>query len=63
MFKEIVQRDKSYTGWFYGFKLHFMINGCGEILSFCLIAGNIYDRNPKVMEYPTKKYIRKTVCG
>ncbi|MDE6706699.1 MAG: transposase [Oscillospiraceae bacterium] len=28
--------EKSPMGWFYGFKLHLVINGYGEILSFCL---------------------------
>jgi len=32
--------SKSLTGWFfYGFKLHFMVNDCGDILSFCLTRG------------------------
>ncbi len=54
VFKEIAQRGKSSTGWFYGFKLHLTINDCGEILSFCLTAGNVDDRNSKVMEHLTK---------
>ncbi|MDD4963427.1 MAG: IS982 family transposase [Gallionella sp.] len=45
-FKEQAGRAKSSTGWFYGFKLHFMINDCGEILSFCLTRGNVDDRTP-----------------
>ena len=36
VFKNIAQRGKSSTGWFYGFKLHTSINDCGEILGFCL---------------------------
>ncbi|MCH5186515.1 MAG: hypothetical protein J1F64_10410 [Oscillospiraceae bacterium] len=36
-------------GWFYGFKLHFIINDCGEIISFCLTSGNTDDKNIKVM--------------
>ena len=45
-FKEQAGRAKSSTGWFYGFKLHFMVNDCGEILSFCLTRGNVDDRTP-----------------
>ncbi|MDD4958334.1 MAG: IS982 family transposase [Gallionella sp.] len=45
-FKELAGRVKSSTGWFYGFKLHFMVNDCGEILSFCLTRGNVDDRTP-----------------
>lgn len=59
VFKEIAQRGKSSTGWFYGFKLHLTINDCGEILSFCLTAGNVDDRNPKVMEHLTKNMFGK----
>jgi hypothetical protein len=42
-------------GWFYGFKLHFICNDKGEILSFCLTPGNIYDRDPKTIQTLTKK--------
>jgi len=31
-------------GWFYGFKLHLIVNEKGEILSFDLTAGNVDDR-------------------
>jgi len=27
-------RSKSSTGWFYGFKLHLLVDDCGEIISF-----------------------------
>ena len=33
-------------GWFYGFKLHLVVNDCGEILSFQLTPGNVDDRKP-----------------
>ena len=58
-FKETAQRGKSSTGWFYGFKLRLVINDCGEIQSFCLTAGNVDDRNPKVMEHLTKNVFGK----
>ena len=32
---------KTSTGWFYGFKLHLVINDLREIRSFCLTPGNI----------------------
>ena len=54
VFKDIAQRGKSSTGWFYGLKLHISINDCGEILNFCLTPGNIDDRNPKVIKQLTK---------
>lgn len=33
-------------GWFYGFKLHLVINHKGEILATKLTAGNVDDRKP-----------------
>ena len=33
-------------GWFYGFKLHLVINEHGEILAFQLTPGNVEDRQP-----------------
>ncbi len=33
-------------GWFYGFKLHLIINDNGEILDFILTPGNVDDREP-----------------
>ncbi len=32
--------------WFYGFKLHIVINDRGEILSFAITQANVYDREP-----------------
>ena len=50
VFKGIAARGKSSMGWFYGFKLHLVINDKGEILSFYLTPGNTDDRNVKVIE-------------
>ena len=33
-------------GWFYGFKLHLIVNGQGELLAFQLTPGNTDDRKP-----------------
>lgn len=33
-------------GWFYGFKLHLIVNEYGEVLAFTLTAGNLDDRKP-----------------
>jgi hypothetical protein len=37
---------KTTVGWFYGFKLHLVINDEGELLAFKLTAGNVDDRTP-----------------
>lgn len=44
VFKNIAQRGKSSMGWFYGFKLHAVFNHVGELVNFCLTAGNVGDR-------------------
>lgn len=33
-------------GWFFGFKLHLVVNDQGELLAYCLTPGNVDDRTP-----------------
>ncbi len=44
VFKNAAARGKTSTGWFYGFKLHTIINHRGELLSAHLTPGNVDDR-------------------
>ena len=46
VFKELAQKGKCSMGWFYGFKLHLVINDKGEILDFLFTHGNVDDRAP-----------------
>jgi hypothetical protein len=46
LFKGESKTGKTTTGWFHGFKLHFVINDKGELLSFTVTAGNVDDRKP-----------------
>lgn len=46
VFSGIAKRGKSSMGWFYGFKLHIVVNECGELLSFKVTRGNVNDRAP-----------------
>ncbi len=46
VFKKIAKRGKTSTGWFYGFKLHLIINDRGEMLAYMLTPGNTDDRVP-----------------
>ena len=46
-------------GWFFGFKLHLIINDKGELLSFYLTKGNVDDRNIEVMSSMTKAIFGK----
>jgi len=46
VFNDVAQVGKSTMGWFYGFKLHIIINDKGELLSFTITAANVDDRQP-----------------
>ncbi|OKO96963.1 transposase [Xenorhabdus eapokensis] len=46
VFAGIAQRGKNSMGWFYGFKLHLVVNHQGEILALKVTAGNVDDREP-----------------
>lgn len=46
VFAELAQRGKSSVDWFYGFKLHLIVNDQGELLAFYLTPGNVDDRKP-----------------
>lgn len=45
-FEGIAERSRSSMGWFYGFKLHVVVNTRGELMAFCLTPGNTDDRHP-----------------
>jgi len=46
VFKGLATKGQCSIGWFFGFKLHLIINDKGEILDFMLTQGNIDDREP-----------------
>lgn len=46
VFKGIATKGSCSTGWFFGLKLHLIINDKGEILDFMLTQGNVDDRVP-----------------
>jgi transposase len=46
VFADLAQRGKSSTGWFFGFKLHLVVNDRGELLNMALTPGNVDDRKP-----------------
>ena len=46
VFAAAAERSKTSMGWFYGFKLHLLINDKGEILNVELTPGNTDDRRP-----------------
>ena len=46
VFGSLAKRGKTTMGWFYGFKLHLVINNKGEIMALRITAGNTDDRKP-----------------
>jgi hypothetical protein len=46
VFAGLAARGQCSLGWFYGFKLHLVINQHGEVLAFMLTPGNMDDRKP-----------------
>lgn len=45
VFAGLATRGKTSIGWFYGFKLHLVVNEKGDLLNFCLTPGNASDRS------------------
>lgn len=43
VFRGLAARGKSSMGWFYGFKLHLIVNERGELVSFIVTPGNTSD--------------------
>lgn len=60
-FKGVAQLGKSTMGWFFGFKLHLIINDKGEIQSFYLTQGNVDDRDIKTITHMTKELFGKLI--
>ena len=46
VFADLAARGKNSVDWFFGFKLHLVINDCGELLAVRLTPGNCDDRAP-----------------
>ena len=46
VFRKLAARGQCSLGWFYGFKLHLIVNEYGEVLAFTLTPGNVDDRKP-----------------
>ena len=46
VFAGVAKRGKTSMGWFFGLKLHLIVNDQGELLAFRLTPGNVDDRKP-----------------
>ncbi|AFI85876.1 IS982 family transposase [Methylophaga nitratireducenticrescens] len=71
VFDGVATRGKSTMGWFYGFKLHLLINHRGDILDTKLTPANVDDREPVPTMvkglfgklYADKGYISQALSG
>src|ERR1700733_137242 len=43
VFKEIAQYGRTSVGWFFGLKVHVVINNLGELIAFKITRGNVHD--------------------
>ncbi|WP_338790494.1 IS982 family transposase [Bernardetia sp. MNP-M8] len=50
VFKDIAKRGKGSMGWFFGFKLHLVINHLGEVMAFEITAANKADNNHNLLK-------------
>ena len=48
VFADVARRGKTSMGWFFGFKLHIVVNDTGEILDFAFTEANVDDRQPLI---------------
>lgn len=58
VFQDIASRGKSTMGWFYGFKLHFIINEKGDLVDILLTSGNVHDTQAaSLMNVPLQGFL------
>lgn len=50
VFEGFAARGKSSTGWYYGLKIHLIINQLGEIVNFELTPANVSDNNAELLQ-------------
>lgn len=59
VFKGFAAKSKGTMGWYFGFKLHLIINDKGELLNFCLSKANVDDRNQDVFSVMVEEVFGK----
>jgi hypothetical protein len=55
VFKGLAKRGKTSMGWFFGFKLHLVVDEFRNIIDFALTEGNVDDRNHSMIDGLVKK--------
>jgi hypothetical protein len=43
VFDEIAEYGRTSVGWFFGLKIHLVVNNCGELIAFKITKGNVND--------------------
>jgi hypothetical protein len=59
VFRGLAARGMSSMGWFYGFKLHLIVNEKGELVSFFITPGNTPDNNIETVTKLAKRMVGK----
>ena len=63
VFRQLAAHGKSSMGWFYGFKLHLIVNEKGELISFFITPGNTPDNNIETVTKLAKRMHGKLFGG
>lgn len=50
VFAKLASRGKSSLGWFFGFKVHAVINQMGQLVVFEITTGKVADNNPELLK-------------
>lgn len=56
VFEGYASRGKSSTGWFFGFKLHAILNSAGQLVHFELTTGKVADNNQDLLRQMADKF-------
>lgn len=57
VFKGFAEWGKTSAGWFFGLKVHLLINHLGQLVSVRLTTGSVHDSQPKVLFELTKNLV------
>lgn len=51
VFSDLAERGRTSTGWFYGLKIHLVVNNLGQCVNFRFTPRNVSDANPTVLRH------------
>jgi len=61
LFRDVATFGKTAVGWFFGFKLHTVINHHGEIVSFVFTTASVHDSDDRVVDKLTEDLTGKLI--